>query len=130
MKALLFLLLVVSVPSIAQEEMYSLPIVKARMLVLDAFRAKHLDSIVYLNDVYTKSLVSDLMKSQADKAGLMQAMSVKNKAHDAMIMESGVRIQNLEGEVKKETKGKRFWKGLSTVLAGVVLVETVLLVAD
>lgn len=129
-KILFFLISVSTTSLFAQDEMYSLPIVKARMLVLDAFRAKHLDSLQYFDNIQIKALTADLMKCQADKAAIVQAGDVKNKAHDVMVMESGVRIQNLEGEVKKETKWKRFWKGAATVLAGVVLVETVILVAD
>lgn len=129
-KILLFLLLIASAPCFAQEEMYSLPISKARLLVKDAFRARSLDSLQYINEVYTKSLTDDLMRCQSDKELIVQAEYIKNKAHDAMILESGVRIQNLEGDVKKETKWKRFWRGAATVLAGAVLIETVILIAD
>lgn len=55
---------------------------------------------------------------------------LEDKITQQMAIEYEVRISELEKQVKKRKKGGKFWRGAATVLAGAVLVETVLLVAD
>lgn len=55
---------------------------------------------------------------------------VEDRIEADMAIQTTMRIAELDKAAKKKGRGNKFWKGLSTVLAGAVLVEIVLLVAD
>lgn len=77
----------------------------------------------------------DTLKSQAQfqrklNEDLIIAEFMEDRIEQQMALEQTRRIDELDKAAKKKGRGNRLWKGLATVLAGAVLVETVLLIAD
>lgn len=88
------------------------------------------DKIILAQQVEIDTLKSALEFHRKVNEELITIEFAEDKIEAAMQIEYTRRIAELEKSAKKKQRGNKLLKTLSTVLAGAVLVETVILIAD